>query len=269
MKSAAATPRSFRAAGSTEALRAAALGANLWAVALLLPVLHGGARGALDAVIVLLPLVPLAIGARALAAGVPRLSPVAQRGLAVSTLLFAFPITLAGAIASRADLADRDAWGPLGLLVASISLLAYGAVSAEACGRPVVLRTSSAQGLATAQPASEPPLRRWLRRATLGGVTGGALLAAVVAPAIGARATLVRTWGESADEATVLASIVGAAAGSIGLAAFVGPRLRAPRAGELPSASRRAVRVSVAMLLAAVALVAFFLLRAWERTVAT
>ncbi|UJR82755.1 hypothetical protein [Sandaracinus amylolyticus] len=268
MKAAAATPRSFRAAGTTEALRAAALGANLWAIALLLPVLHGGAR-AIDAVIVLVPLLPLAIGTRALGSPVPRLSPVTQRGLAIATLLFAFPITLASAIASRADLADRDAWGPLGLLVASISLLAFGAVSAEACGRPVVLRTSSAQGLATVQPASEPPLRRWLRRAIVGGVTAGALLAAVVAPAIGARATLVRTWGDSADEATVLASIVGAAAGSIGLAAFVGPRLRAPRAGELPSASRRALRVSIAMLLAAAALVAFFLLRAWERSVTT
>lgn len=262
MSAPATTPRPFRAAGPTEALRALALGANLWAVALLLPVVHGGARGVLDLLAAPAPLVPLALGALALAPG--RGSPPRRRGLAIAMLLLAFPVALAIVLASRADLSDRDAWGPVGLAAAALSLLAYGAVSAEACARPLVLRTSTAQGLAIAQPAREPDARRWLRRSVLAMTSGGALLAAVAAPALGSRATLLRVWGESADEATVLASVVGATVGAVGIAAIVGPRLRAPRAGELPAPSRRALRVSVAMLLASVALVSLLVLRALE-----
>ncbi|MDQ3037172.1 MAG: hypothetical protein M3Y87_32565 [Myxococcota bacterium] len=251
------TPRPFRAAGTTEALRTAALGANLWTIALLLPVVHGGARGALDAILVALPLVPLAIGALALAANGDRRA----RGLAIATLLFTFPVTLAGVLAARADLADRDAWGAIGLSIAALSLLAYGAVAAEACARPLTLRTSTAQALTSVVATAEPLGRTWLRRAVLASTIGGGLLIAVVAPAAGSRATLVRAWGESADEATVLASIVGASVSAIAIAALLGPRLRAARAGELPSASRRTMRIAAALSLATLGLAGYVMLR--------
>lgn len=262
MAAGATTPRPFRAAGSTEALRTAALGANLWAIALLLPVLHGGVRSALDVALVPLPLLPLAIGALALAAP----GDARRRRLAIATLLLIFPLTLAGVLAARADLADRDAWGALGLLVAACSLLAYGAVAAEACARPLELRTSVAHALVSPQVASEPFARTWLRRAVLGGATVGGLLIAVVAPAAGSRASLVSAWGEAADEATVLASVVGATASALAIAGIIGPRLRAARPGELPSETRTSMRVTVTLLLAGAGIIGYALLRALEST---
>lgn len=302
MASRAATPpRAFRAAGTTEALRIGALGANAWATALLLPALHGGMRGALDALLVPLPLALAIAGAIALALGnghegatptraaVGRVggaaggsgggdgggsgggsggagAPIggARRTAAIALLLFAFPVALAAVLAGRADLADREVSGPLGLLVAALSLLAYGAAAADACARPRTLRASTAQVLASPRGAEEPAARTWLRRFVLGGTALAGLAIAVVAPASGSRAALVRAWGEAADEATVLASIVGAAASAIGIAGLLGPRLRAARPSEVPSAQRRAVRAGVAMLLASIALAAYLVLRALE-----
>jgi hypothetical protein len=227
-----APPRPFRAAGPVEAIRALALGANVWAIMLLLPIVHGGVARELDALMVALPLLPLSVGAYALAIG----GRPALRSVAVAMLLLGFPVTLAGALALRADLADRDVWGALGLSVGALSALAYGGVVAEACSRPIALRTSVAQSLTVAVVEGERPARTWLRRAVLGGSTLGALAIAVVAPSAGSRAALIATWGDAADEATVLASIVGTGAAALALAVLLGPGLRAPR----PSAGARA-----------------------------
>jgi hypothetical protein len=260
MRPAPAAPRSFRAAGPTEALRIAALGVNAWAVALLLPVLHGGVRDSIDATIVPLPLLPLAFGVVAIAANGSSL----HRASAVGALLFAFPVALAGALAWRADLATQEAWGAIGLFVAALSTLAYGAVAAEACSRPLTLRTSSAQSLPSPLALREPLARAWLRRLSIGGTTLGALAAAVVAPALGARTALVRAWGESADEAAVLASLVGGTAAAIGIAAILGPSFRAPRAAEQPGGRRTAVRIAVAAALGIAAFAGYVVLRHFD-----
>lgn len=235
-----------------------ALGANAWVIALLLPVLHGGARDALDLFAAALPLVALVAGAALLAHGV---RPIRRR-LAILLLLFVFPVALALALAHRTDLADRDAWGAVGLFAAALSILGYGAVAAEACSRPLTLRTSSAQALTAPLVAVEPRIRTGARRAVLGVATAGALAAGVVAPALGARAELVRAWGDAADEAMVLACVVGASAGAAGLAATIGPRLRAARPGDEP---RAGPRIAVAIVLATLALVLYAVLRHTER----
>lgn len=281
MAAPAAPPRSFRAAGALEAMRAAALGGNLWIVALVLPMLHGGARGVLDWVLAVLPLAPLALGALALGSPTnhwpPRVLAAAQSGprgrasadnaalgrmVATGALLFGFPVALATVLATRTDLADREAWGALGLSAVAGSTLAYGALAAEACSRPLGLRVSSATSLSVLG-AHEPSARTWLRRGVLGMATLGAIGIAIVAPALGSRASLLQAWGEAADEATVLASIVGAAAGAFSLAVVLGPRLRAPRPGERLGPA--VVRVSFALTIACVAGLAALVLRAASR----
>lgn len=274
-------PRPFRSAGATEAIRALALGANVWVIALVLPMVHGGARGVLDVLAAPLPLVPLALGVAALARNGARPERAGRsRAIAVAMLLVAFPVALAIVLASRADLADRDAWGPLGLFVAAVSLLGYGAIAAEACARPLGLRASTAQALSTPLGAAAlvaAPDRRAvadrgagldrrtvLRRGVIAAATLGGLAVAVVAPALGSRAALLRAWGDAADEATVLASIVGASASAFALAALIGPRLRAARPGDAPR--RPALRIALTLLIGASALVAYLLLRQLEAT---
>lgn len=260
-----APPRPFRGVGTTEAVRALALGANLWAVALVLPMVHGGVRGMLDVLAAPVPLVPLALGAAALASqpGSGGAGP-RRRGIAIAMLVVGFPLALAIVLASRADLADRDAWGALGLFVAALSLLGYGAVVADACGRPLGLRASTAQTLSTPIGAADPEGRTWLRRTVIAATTLGGLAVAVIAPALGSRADLLRTWGDAADEATVLASVIGASASAFALAALIGPRLRAARPGDAPK--RPALRIALTLLVGASALVAFLLLRRLEAT---
>lgn len=259
----AATPRPFRAASTTEGLRAAVLGANTWALGLLLPSLHAGTR-TIDAVLLPVPLVALGIGAWALGRAAPR-----ERSIATVALLVGFPVSVAVVLALRSDLAERDAWGPLGLFALSLSALAYAAMAAEACARPLRLRASTAQDLPTPLTAAEPRARTWLRRLVLGVTTLGALAMVSIAPALGSRTELLRAWGDAADEATVLASIAGAAAGALALAGILGPRLRADRGTKPTGLPRRSVRVALSLLMATLGIVSYLVLRHFEPGAAT
>jgi hypothetical protein len=234
-----------------------ALGINVWAIALLLPVIHSGTREA-AALWMAAPLVPLV-------AGVVLLATVARplrRTLAIVALLFLFPVALVLGLAFGTDLADRDAWGPVGLSAAALSMLAYGALAAEVCARPLALRTSTVQPLPAPSLVVAPKLQTWLRRGVLGTATAGALGAAVIAPSLGSRADLLRAWGDAADEATVLGCIVATGVGALSIAGVLGPRLRALRPAQ---EVRPGPRIATSLGLASFAAIAYGVLRWLER----
>jgi len=246
-------PRTFRTAGATEALRIAALGTNLWALAVLLPLLEG-VRDPRETLLAPSPLAVLAVGVLALLAG-PRIGP---RTIATAALLFVFPVSLAALSAWHGG-ADPHAGQ---LFVTALSVAAYGAVATDACARPLALRTSTAEALPAALAAVQDPRQVLLRRALLGGSALAALLVSVVAPALGSEDELVRLWRDAAEEATVLGAVVGAVASAAAIAGLVGPALRAARPGELPR--RPASRIAIALFLAGAGLAGALILRHLE-----
>lgn len=246
-----------------DALRLAALGLNAWAVLVALPVFQGGLRNSFDLMVAMLPLVPLALGLRFLQTA-PLNGLRGNRLVETGALLIAFPIALAVGAAARIDLVAKDAWSAFGLAAAVASMMAYGAYAAESCGRATPSRASTAQPLNRA--GARPNLTRtWLRRSLLATLTVGAVLLAVVAPMSGTRVELIRRWSEAANEATVLACIVGTAAGSIGLAALLGPSFRAARKPEI-STAQQSLRIAAALLLATVTVTAFAVYRSLDHS---
>ena len=228
------------------------LGLNAYAVALLLPVAHVGLGGALDSALMIAPLAALFGGAALVGRG-------QRRDLERALLLAVFPATLAIALALRRDLAAQGALDGVGLMAAAASSLAYAAYAARLSARPEHLRVTRVQPLPLAARLDEPAERRWLRRGVLATTACGAFLVAVLAPALGDRSELVERWGEAADEATVLAAVLGASASVLAIAAIVGPALRANRPGH-PAPSRRTARLAVAATIAAVAFMFWWLL---------
>jgi MFS family permease len=256
------TVRPFRPTGKIEAVRIIVLGANLWAIALLFPVMHAGISHLQNGLVSALPLVPLLAGAWVL--GSLRDRSPRRRQLAVSMLIVFFPISLAALRAARDDIAEHDAQIALHSFATALSLLVYAAVALEACTRPFELRASHAQSLPSASPGKEPRGRVWIRRILLCGVVLGGLLVSVLAPTQSSRAELERTWSASADEAAVFASIVGAIASAAAIAGIIGPHLRAPRPSEVPTVSRQRTHVTISLLLALLSLSGFIALRTFE-----
>lgn len=238
-------------AGRGEQARVAVLGANAWVVAILVPSLHAGLGGVVSMLASVAPLPVLVLGVLALPTRVAR---------ARWTLLAAYPAALGAVFAYRPELGQL---GALGVALASLSLLAFVAASAHAVGRDRGAKTADTQPLAGKDPVFEPAARRFVRRALLGVSALGALAVTVLAPILGGRHERVARWGEAADDATVLAIVVGAIASAIALGALVGPTLRATRAAREPS-TRRAARVATALVLATGAAAGWLALRYLE-----
>lgn len=234
-------------------LRVALLGLNAWVVALLVPSLHIG-LGSLDAIVTSVPLVVLAIGVAMLGG---------NRDRARWALLAGYPASIGAVLAFRTELTERDAYGLFGLALAALSLLAFTAAAAHACS---LVRPSGAltQTPLERDPVAEPFSRRWARRALLAITAAGALAVTLIAPTATSRREQVERWGEAADDATVLTSVVAATVACIAIGIVVGPALRATRASS-DTPVRRQRRLAAAMLVAAAAGVGWLVLRHFDR----
>jgi hypothetical protein len=243
-----------RPAGAARA-RLAILGVNAWIVALLVPSLHLDVwrdGGGLDLGL-LVSIAPLVVLAVALA--------VPHRGAARWGLLAGYPASIALALAVRGELAERDAHGTIGLVLAALSLLAFVAAAAHASSH----QPGSAQRETPLErdPVAEPVARRWVRRALLAIAAAGALALTLVAPTLGGRRARVERWGEAADDATVLAAVVASTVACVAIGAIIGPALRAARPGSHPPAQRQR-RLAASMLLAVAAGVGWLVLRHFD-----
>lgn len=213
-----------------------ALGAIAWAVVLVVPFVVSRPR-ALAWVVLVGTLAPL------FAAGVFWRRELVRRVL--TSVVHPAGLALGVALAPR--VVELDAHPPTMRLLGALAFLAYGAAASVADPRPappgLVIKPLPAVG-------GDPSLvrRARARAALLGLATFGGLAIAVVAPALGADPTV--TFGaEAGAAADVLVAVVAAALGAIVVAGFVGPATRRRRT---PTATRRAQRVGLYLLVVAV-----------------
>lgn len=193
-----------------------ALGLECWVLATLVPRLRYGVPSLLDGLLAALPLVFLFAGS--LASGPSRKSAL--------TLLLAFPVTVAASVAARADLTERDAWGPLTTGLLAASLLAYLVLAMVRVSEPALLRPASPQPLPLeAQRHLSDHTRNG--RLVLGLALAFGWVGIAVLPFWDGRADALSRFGEAADDAATLAVIVASLAFSIVVGAIVGPGLRA------------------------------------------
>jgi hypothetical protein len=237
-----------------ELARVGLSGLNTWLVAVLIPQLHSGLGSLGQLALSTLALFAVGIGVASLRVRID---------LARWILLAIAPGVLAAVIAARPELAERDAYGPIGLALSVASLLAYLASAAHAVSRDRSLKGAQAHPLVGKEPVREPASRGWLRRALLVIAGLGAFAVAVVAPALPDRRARSEAWGESADDAAVLAAIVAALAAAVALGTIIGPGLRAARASSSEE-KRRWRRLGVAIAMAAAAGVGWLVLHYFD-----
>ena len=232
---------------AADAARVIVLGLNVWLVLLAVPLLLAEPRSVGHLVWLGLPLPVLFAGAVSLDR---------SRALAGWLLLGVYPTLLVAIVAATPQLVLQSAYSTVGLVIGAVSLVAFGAGAAYATTRPASLRPTSRRPLGSVAPIEEPTLRTLGRRLLLGAGVVGAVLVAIVAPALGGAESYGEVWGRAAPEAAVLTAVVGGALGAVTLAMFVGPTLRAPR-GREPSRRQRDRRV-VALLFSVALGLAFY-----------
>ena len=240
------------------------LGLNVWLAGVLWPLLATGERALAAYVAAAACLLPLAAGAAAyLRVGRDgerdEAADLRARTVAGAAWLVAFPIAC-GAVMAAWPHASERALGTSGLVLLWLSLCAYAAAVARACGvhaqaplAPELSFDSTAPALrggAGSQAAAgsvAPPPRR-LRTAVIALCSAGGAVLALLAPDLGALAP-------DADGATraaqVLTAVVGSALGCTVVAVFLASALRAdakPSDPRLDSNLRAAWFVFVALL---------------------
>lgn len=241
------------AAGRRRVLAVLLLGLNLWAIALLWPLLSAPEpSGGENIALALACLAPLLLGAALHGAFAQRLSP--PPWLAGALWLAVYPAAVSAALAVRPEPLNQLSHGPAALALLAIALCAYGASAALACAEhaPELPAVQNALG---AEPWDAPePDRRRLQRAIVALCMAGAAAIAVVAPAIGGFEALEAAWGESALAGGVLTAVIGASLGVAAIGVFLGSGLRAEGEsdGARPDAPLRAAWFLFLALLGAV-----------------
>lgn len=231
MKGAAGYPEEGMGSERRWTLALAALGLECWVLAALAPRLrYGLAEDGLASLGELLLLAtPLAfLGAFVLASG-----SAGSRGArwAPWVLLVGFPVSLASSVASRIDLTEREAWGPLTTILLGASLVGFLVAALVQLGRPAVLRAATSQPLPP--EAHQRPSDAFRNgRTVLGAVLVLSFVGIAVLPFFGGRAETVARFGAAADDAEVLAVIVATLLFSIVVGAIVGPGLRARKRSD-------------------------------------
>jgi hypothetical protein len=216
----------------------AAVGLNLWAVAVALPFALSGPQGALGWLMTPLPLFVLTLGL---------LLPHERRRGSTWTLMMAYPLAVGAVVAGMPQVVTDPPHGTLGLLAAVLALWAYAGVAGPITGAPEATRSSTQRPLGAVPPVYEPSRRRRLRRLLLSVAGLGGLLLAVVAPTVGGHAPLQRAYGPAADAAGVLAAVVGGAIGASMIALFIAPATRASKRRPPPK-GQLALRLSLLVL---------------------
>jgi len=231
-------------AGARNALPVVLLGLNVWLAGVLWPLLataQGSLAGYGAAGACLLPLLAGAlIHARELG-GEAR-----TRTWAGAAWLVAFPIACGAVMALWPQPAER-ALGTPGLVLLWVSLCAFGAAVARACGiraqPPVAVELTLPEGASQGRPAP-----RRLRRAVIAVCVGGGAALGLIAPDLGA---LAADADGQERAGLVLTAVVGSALGCTVVALFLGSGLRTdqkPSEPRIDSNLRAAWFVFIALL---------------------
>ena len=211
-----------------DSLRALILGLNAWAVVIALPLAFAPERVEES---ILWSLIPLAL----LLSGILQSRSASNQGEGL--LLLAFPVALGATAAWRSGPSGGEMNAALGSTIAALSLLLYWAAALRAVNLPVLSVPARVRTLGP--PTSPPPRTRHRRLASrllwVSGLSSIAL--ATLSPLLGSESTWASAWGEAADEARVLVTVVAGALACAVLVAFIGPATRARR-GPAPDRAR-------------------------------
>ena len=195
-------PTDLARTAQVDALRVVVLGLNAWVVLLLLPWGLSEPIAPMSLLWVMTPLVALGLGAPLI---------LSHRLFAAWLLLGAFPVLSAFVVAFLPQLTAHPPHGTGGLALGALCLVAFGAGSALAVGRPERVRESSRRPLGTVAPVEERAGRRRGRRLLLIVGGAGAFTLALFAPGVGDVTSYEQAWGQAAGEAATLAAVVGGA----------------------------------------------------------
>jgi hypothetical protein len=237
------------------------LGLNLWVVLLGMPALHVGV-GPLVWLACVLPLLPLVTGAAATLR--PEVAPGLGK-LAGPLLVLAYPIACVVPLVAERTLTGVNVYGPGNLLLAALSLVAFGVGTLIVLGRVtrtgVERRTIPIQGWTLAPDAR----RRQIGRIAM--IVGAALVAASTSYAAflrpGAAEDVAAAYGDGASGATIAIGAMALVLPLGVLLVYFGPPLRHPGLEEpLPPPSSRLRSTLALVLVGAAAAVALVLLRA-------
>lgn len=237
------------------------LGLNLWVVLLGMPAIHVGVE-ALTWVACALPLLPLAVGTAATLR--PEVAPGLGK-LAGPLLVLAFPIACVVPLVAERTLTGVNVYGPGNLLVAALSLLAFGIGTLLVLGR--VNRTGSERRSVPIQGWALAPDARRRRAGRLAMIIGAGLVAASTVYAAflrpGAAQDVATAYGDAAGGATVAIGAMALVLPLGVLLVYFGPPLRHPgREEPLPPPSSRLRSTLALVLVGAAAAVALVVLRA-------
>lgn len=245
------TPWLERSGRPFGAARVAVLGVNLWAVAVAAPMVLASPRDPLvAALLVLAPLLPLSLGV-----GLCRYARTPARVV----LLALYPATVGLAVTMLPSMVADPPHSTVGLVLAALSLLAYGAGAVLAVDRPDERPILGRRPLGRVKPFEESRRRRITRHLLLATCFIGAFVIAVVAPSLGGDAALHAAWGVAAPEAGVLVAVAAGGIASGSLALLLAPAMRASRA-RAPSRSNVRMRVGLLSLVVVAGAALLFLL---------
>lgn len=227
------------------------LGANVWVVGVLWPLLGARPTNAKELALACACPLPLAAG------WALRI----QRWSRLRSLLWllVYPVLISAAVAARPEGLNQAIYGPLSLVLLWLSLCVYGASAAHASvvRAPALPTTHTSLGTEAwdAPPAERGPLQRGFIALCF----AGSVALCVVAPAWGGLPALEQAWGEAALSGGVLTAVVGAALGVATLAVYLGSGLRG--AGQPEPQSDGALRAAWFLFLALLGTVTYFVVQ--------
>jgi hypothetical protein len=239
-------------AARRERLRVLLLGANLWVLCVLWPLLGSRATSPTELLVGLLCPLPLLLG------GVLSV-PAGSQFLRSSCWLVVYPAVLALALAVRPESVNQHLYGSFGLILVWLSLCAYGAaaVTAAVTRAPELLAVHSTLG---AEPGDAPRSGRTaLQRGLIVVSFAGAAALCMVAPRWGGLPLLDRAAGDAALSAGVLTAVVGAALGIATIAVYLSSALRAKPKPE--PRSDAPLRVTWFLFLALLGIITYFVIQ--------
>jgi hypothetical protein len=211
-------------------VRVVVLGLLSWLLCAALPALHRPAGlSALDVLLVLLAPLVLGVAARLEAT---------QKAFAPHALLTAFPVALALATSRIDHDAALSTFAPSTLLVAVLSLAAFGVSALALTGQARALRAVERKPLGEVAPIEPETRRQRLGALVLNSVTLG-MLGILVWGTWASPAHYREHWGASASAGSALTALGAGITGCIAIA-IVAPGLRAERAEPVaPEVLRR------------------------------
>jgi hypothetical protein len=153
-------------------------------------------------------------------------------------LLCVFPLSLSAALCLGDEAARERAHSAVSLLLAAISLLAYGAAALQACRAPLpILPTKSHARRSEPRLSSRrPSLSRIAAAAVL---ILGAFAIALIAPLSSDYALLETSWGEAADAGAALTAVVAGAIAVTLVGIELAPMLKPKPVVAIPWRRRR------------------------------